>query len=113
MKNKSGIDLIAKERQEQLIKHKRSIKADVELNKNGQLIDAVTQLINVDNQSGSLSKTLSRLGGTTIIGFNTPVNWDKKIFGKMIGKSYKERLIISGALIAAEIDRLNNSKQVN
>ncbi|HWY11329.1 MAG TPA: hypothetical protein VN026_08390, partial [Bacteroidia bacterium] len=36
-----------------------------------------------------------------------PETWDKGIVYKMIQKSYKERLIIAGALLCAEIDRLN------
>lgn len=40
--------------------------------------------------------------------FNYPENWDKAIFDKMISKPWKQRLIIAGALIAAEIDRIQN-----
>ena len=35
-----------------------------------------------------------------------PSDWDDTISLKMCSKSYKERLIIAGALIAAELDRL-------
>ncbi len=35
-----------------------------------------------------------------------PKEWDKTITEKMLNKNYKQRLVIAGALIAAEIDRL-------
>jgi len=38
-----------------------------------------------------------------------PNGWDVDIYKKMRNKSYKERLIIAGALIAAELDRLSIS----
>ena len=42
-----------------------------------------------------------------------PAKWDNDVCRKMIKKSYKERLIIAGSFMAAEIDRLqyeeNNS----
>lgn len=109
---KSGIELIAEERQEQLTKHKRTIESDVALNNNGQLIDAATQLINIDKRADPMAKALSRLGGSKVIGFTPPINWNVEIFSKMIGKPYKERLIVAGALIAAELDRLNSDKEV-
>ena len=39
-----------------------------------------------------------------------PIEWDWKVWDYMINKSYKERLIIAGALIAAEIDRIQSNK---
>ena len=36
-----------------------------------------------------------------------PEGWSFELFKKMCNKPYKERLVIAGALIAAEIDRLN------
>lgn len=35
-----------------------------------------------------------------------PIGWNIEWFNKLCGKSRKERLIIAGALIAAELDRL-------
>ena len=35
-----------------------------------------------------------------------PENWDRNVVAHMMQKPYKERLIIAGALIAAELDRL-------
>ena len=84
----NGIELIAKERQEQIEKHGRTIEQDVQLNTVGQLGFAVVSLC-----SGNFNK-------------QCPVGWDKGIWMKMIAKPYAERLVIAGALIAAEIDRL-------
>lgn len=42
-----------------------------------------------------------------------PTGWDKSIWAKMCSKSYKERLIMAGALIAAELDRLTSIEDVH
>ncbi len=87
---KTGIELIAKERQEQIEKHGRTLAHDKEININGELLIAARRLI-------------ARSDGA----YPTPPNgWDKTIWDKMLAKSHKDRLIIAGALIAAEIDRL-------
>ena len=39
-------------------------------------------------------------------GMRMPAIWDMVVVQKMCQKSYKERLIIAGALIAAEIGRV-------
>jgi hypothetical protein len=88
---KTGIELIALERAEQIKKHNRIIENDVEHNKNQELRSgAIALLLHDENEFSP--------------------EWDSEICMKMINKSYKERMIIAGALIAAEIDRLNNSK---
>lgn len=88
---KSGIELIAIERQEQIEKHGRTIAKDVELNKDGQLAYAAHILTSTSRiqQEGSC-----------------PKGWDLTIFRKMINKDRKQMLVIAGALIVAEIDRL-------
>jgi len=83
---KPGIELIAEERAEQIEKHGRTVEKDVELNVNGQLMDAVEELIVLPKN---------------FYGFNTPTNWNKNLFTKMMIKPYKDRLVIAGALIAA------------
>lgn len=88
----TGIELIAKERQEQLEKHGRTIGKDVSLNNSYQLAIAAQKLL---DDPGEIS------AGTT-----NPKGWDNNIWCKMAFKEYKERLIIAGALIAAELDRL-------
>ena len=84
----TGVDLIAQERLEQKIKHGHSINDDVTNNKDNQLADAAQALIEGDPSW-------------------FPKDWDSDTCTNMIGKSYKERLIYAGAMIAAEIDRLN------
>lgn len=36
-----------------------------------------------------------------------PNNWEVPLWEKMISKNYESRVVIAGALLAAEIDRLN------
>jgi len=91
---KTGIELIAEERKEQIEKHGRTLKTDIK-NKKHQLSFAAQMLAHPMGSS---------------IEWDCDVNipkWDKSIWYKMIKKPYKERLVIAGALIAAEIDRLN------
>ena len=96
---KTGIELIAEERQEQIEKHGRTIEADAAFNYQGQLMFAVSQLIRPDSDMNAMEKALGARG------FTTPLGWDANIFSKMMGKPYKERKIIAAALIAADIDR--------
>lgn len=91
----SGIAAIAKERVEQVQKHKRTVDYDVHHNIDSQLNDAIRILV--------------RPYDIIADGYIIPKGWDRNIWLKMIGKPYKERLIIAGALIAAEIDRLQNT----
>jgi hypothetical protein len=93
---KSGIELIAQERKEQIEKHHRTLEKDVKINTNSEL-SFVAALFCAPNPRD--------FGANPIV--NCPPKWDIRIFTKMINKPYKERLIIAGALIAAEIDRLN------
>lgn len=84
---KTGIELIAIERQEQIEKHGRSVERDVSENRHEQLVHGAIKLLGVGK-------------------FSRPLNWDENLWNKMERKSNKERLIIAGALIAAELDRL-------
>lgn len=90
----TGIDLIAKERAEQLTKHNRTIAEDVRLNRHHELRRGAIALIAGEGE-GSYK--------------DLPSNWDVAACRKMILKSYKERLIIAAALLAAEIDRIQAS----
>ena len=85
---KTGIKLIAEERNEQITKHGRSVMQDCAYNKDGQLAEAALRLI--DGEPGQ----------------SPPDGWDEKIWDKMVRKPRFERLIIAGALLAAEVDRL-------
>lgn len=90
---KTGIELITQERKEQIEKHARTLIYDVINNEDRQLVWGAVQLF-------------SKEFGYATDPDDKPEGWDRKIWEKMQGKSYKERLIIAGALIAAELDRL-------
>lgn len=92
---KTGIELIAEERKEQIEKHGRTIQWDVDKNDNGQLTEGAAYI---------LSQSFSYPGPSDD---DCPSGWDPDLWLKMLGKPEKERLIIVGALIAAELDRLN------
>lgn len=90
---KTGIELIAQERREQIEKHGRTIRDDVKFNNKMQLRSAAHRLVEIDPSPHIV-----------------PHDWDQAIWERMCRKPMKERLIIAGALIAAEIDRLQRSK---
>lgn len=89
----TGIKLITKERYEQIEKHNRSIEKDVKFNSSYQLTIAASKLLSYPAENNNHKMP--------------PNGWDIDIYKKMQEKPYKERLIIAGALIAAELDRLN------
>lgn len=86
----TGVELIAIERQEQLDKHGRTIEHDTLHHKDGQL----------------------KFGALYALGHKSPLKTCSGGFDafmdKVSTKTELEKLIIAGALIAAEIDRLNN-----
>lgn len=93
---KTGIELIAIERQEQIEKHGRTIEQDVELNSGFEKpLTKAASALTVEYGNALAAEAMK------------PRGWDDKIWQKMMGKSYKDRLVIAGALIAAEIDRMN------
>ena len=88
----TGIELIKKEREEQILKHGRTTEKDVQQNGSYQLAIGASKLLAYPAECQN---------------YQLPPNgWDVDIYKKMRDKPYKERLIIAGALIAAEIDRL-------
>ena len=90
----TGIEMIAKERQEQIEKHNRSIENDVKENGSYQLAIGASKLLAYPAECHD---------------YQLPPNgWNVDIYKKMRDKPYKERLIIAGALIAAELDRLES-----
>lgn len=98
----NGTDLITKERQEQVVKHHRTTLQDVEYNDSGQLINAARALLYPEDKTiinAEIHAARPKEG-------NHGMGWDFYIFSKMMRKPYKERLVIAGALIAAEIDRI-------
>lgn len=92
---KTGIELISQEREEQIVKHNYSIQEDVEYNDGQQLPTAAMLLI----EGGMKAEAIC------------PSEWGKEKWIKMVNKSYKDRLVIAGALIAAEIDRLQSASE--
>lgn len=90
----TGIKAIEQERKEQITKHKRTIKRDSEENKDMQLALAAAQMALPPNYGKFWEEAI-------------PKGWEEKSWKKMMGKPYPERLVIAGALIAAEIDRLS------
>jgi hypothetical protein len=90
----TGIDLIAKERKEQIEKHGRTIEKDVTENDNGQLKYGAVALLNSIEE-------------------DFPSEWDSELCKKMMAKTELEKVIIAGALIAAEIDRLKAMEVTN
>ena len=90
----NGIEAISIERKEQLMKHKRSIIDDIKNNPKGQLSSAARKLISNSEQLADYP----------------PEGWDPKKWAYMCSKPYKERIVIAGALCAAEYDRLVNSE---
>lgn len=92
---RTGIELIAQERKEQIEKHGRTVKHDVNLNNVGQLPLA----------AGLLLWTKEEDYGSDISAC-CPTDWYPVFWRRMMKKPYKDRLIIAAALIAAEVDRL-------
>jgi len=66
-------------------------------------------------QNSGLEKPLTKAAAALTVEYGNalasevmkPKDWDFTTWRKMMKKSYKKRLIIAGALIAAEIDRMN------
>lgn len=88
---KSGIELIATERQEQIEKHGWNLKRDADYAK-GELIRAAQFCLNT--ASHHLWPWHDNGVGT-------------HFYNKIISKDYERRIIIAGAFCAAELDRLN------
>ncbi len=103
---KNGIELIAAERQEQIEKHSRIIEDDVRYNSHYQLSIGAELLLQILNDVEF--EDLENFDEISL----PPHGWKKKTWDKMCRKPYKDRLIIAGALIAAEIDRLNYLEQM-
>lgn len=88
----TGIEMIAKEREEQLNKHKKTVEDDATFN-------TVYSMTNV--AMSCLCKCWAYW----------PEGWSKELFEKILNKPTEERLAIAGALIAAEIDRIQYVKE--
>jgi hypothetical protein len=84
---KTGIELVAQEREEQVKKHGFTLQHDADSHEEGVLIDVVGAILS-DSQPKDFT-----------------LGWEK-FSGKITKKTYKEKLIIASALLVAEIDRL-------
>ncbi len=94
---KTGIELIAEERQKQIDKYSftgNHHKGHPEWYDNLQLQFAATTLMMHEFEEVVDTKDC------------LPDGWDQEWFDKLNAKTRKERLIIAGALIAAELDRI-------
>jgi len=90
----NGLELIAKERQEQIEKHGRTVEQDKELNHQHQLSEAAAYLAWYFIEEADCRH-------------EAPEGWNLEVWQKMHDKPYEERLVLAGALIAAELDRIN------
>lgn len=89
---KTGIELIEIERAEQLSKHGYSLNNDKEYNQNGELAMVARYLLSPNPVSQEW-----------------PRNWSTGFKFDVDGKNRIHKLKVAGALIAAEIDRLNDT----
>jgi len=92
----TGIEHIIQERKEQVEKHGRTLQDDIKNNDKYQLSFGAARLTALDPYR-------FRVKGSAL---GVPEGWDLKLWDKMLSKPYKERLRIAGALLAAEIDRI-------
>ena len=95
----TGIELIANERQKQIEKYGFTAEHHVnhpEWYSEKQLTSAAHMIEAYDKNDGINS----------IYRDMCPLNWDLEWWQRLCDKPYEERLIISGAFIAAEIDRI-------
>ena len=97
----TGLEKIAREREEQMVKHGRTIYYDVVNNTANQLSEAASLL--AYDQTNCLHPM-------EIADDYCPTGWDKEIWSKMVHKPFEERLVIAGALIAAQLDVLSYRK---
>lgn len=94
----TGIELIAQERKEQIEKHGKTVALDKKKN-NQQQLSFAAALLTCPDPIGMGYATANN-------DFSCPEGWDVKVWMKIIVKPYKDRLIIAGALLAAELDRI-------
>lgn len=91
---KTGIELIAEERQEQIYKHGFSLQADAEFYKNKEL-----------KQAGEYCLMLAEFPGYVGKNLFWPESWDKHFMFKIHAKAQVDKLIVAGALLMAENER--------
>lgn len=94
----TGIELIAEERQEQINKHGWTLEHDSNEHSAQELRIVAVRALTFDDKPPKEGRYTAR---------NIDCDWEDTE-DKICSKPYKERLIIAGALIAAEIDRINH-----
>lgn len=97
---KTGVELIAQERDEQINKHGFSIEKDKEFYQEKELLSAALCCLFQDESLFLDQDTPAHPADYW------PGNWDDKFLDNISRKNRIEQLQIAGALIAAEIDRL-------
>lgn len=102
---KTGIELIAQERKSQIEKHGLTAEVDAAKNANRQLIEAISLMLPEGDEQDNKIYLKARLDGI-------PTGWSPRVWEKMAKKSYLERLVMAGAMLAAEIDRINHSENI-
>jgi hypothetical protein len=101
----TGIDHIFKERQRQIDNHGFTAKhhaKNPQWYDKGQLIYAAIRLVDYDKDS--FTEIYKKL---------VPENWDLEWWERLCDKPKEERKIIAGALISAELDRLDYLEKYN
>lgn len=107
---KSGIDIIARERQKQIEKHGYDYRHDAQ-HCNGQLLDAAVAYINANSlyDYNENKRDLSDFGNPDAPEILIPVGWPFKPESyKGDGDDRISQLAKAAAFLAAEIDRLQN-----
>lgn len=111
--DKTGIELIAKERQEQIEKHGWNAKHDDKHN-TGELADAAAvcaSTVRIYNKFEYANNT--HFDVLAMKGWKLPLDWDGNRLldnNKSSKKTRIHQLKVAGALIAAEIDRLQRKE---
>lgn len=96
---KTGIELIKKEREEQIHKHGFSLQKDAEFYKNGELLQAADFCLEQARIKAGVQKNMQ---------LAWPDGWDLYFRDKIYGKSVIDQLTVCGAFILAEKDRTND-----
>lgn len=94
---KLGLRKIKQERREQIEKHGKSILHDIGHYQKGQLATAARVMMQTEIVAPYVA---------------APDGWDRDTWSRMCGKEYIDRLVIAGALISAEIDRLHYTRLI-
>lgn len=101
----TGLELITKERTEQIEKHGYTIEDDLQYD-GQELIILIEFLL-----KGPTDAEADELRECLVGGNHNGVTFTEAFITKLEGKSRIEKLTIAGALLAAEIDRLQSTQR--